>query len=272
MDIIFDFFSYIFIQRALLVGLLVSLCASLLGVNLVLKRYSMIGDGLSHVGFGSLAFASALNIAPLYVSIPIVTIAAIFLLRLSESGKLKGDSAVALLSSSALAIGVITISATTGMNTDVYNYMFGSILSMSSSDVMLSVSVTCIVLILYVIFYNRIFCSTFDESFAKAAGINISGCNMLLAVLTALTIVVGMRMMGSMLISSLIIFPSLTAMRVCMTFKGVVICSAILSVICFIIGIFVSFALSLPTGACIVVVSLIMYLIFGLCSYAKKTA
>lgn len=270
METILDFFSYTFIQRALAVGMLVSVCASLLGVNLVLKRYSMIGDGLSHVGFGSLAFASAFNLAPLYVSIPVVTVAAIFLLRLSESGKLKGDSAVALLSSSALAIGVITISATTGMNTDVYNYMFGSILSMSNSDVILSVCVASVVLVIYFLFYNKIFCSTFDESFAKSSGINVSGCNMLLAILTALTIVVGMRMMGSMLISSLIIFPALTAMRVCTTFKSVVICSAILSVICFFVGILVSFLLSLPTGACIVVVSLAAYIIFGLINVITK--
>ena len=215
MNIIFEMLSYDFIVRALIVGLLVSLCASLLGVSLVLKRYSMIGDGLSHVGFGALAIATAMNAAPLKVSVPVVVFAAFMLLRISENSKIKGDAAIALISTGSLAIGVIVISMTTGMNTDVCNYMFGSILAMSKDDVFLSISLSIIVLILFVVFYHKIFAVTFDENFAKATGTNTGVYNMLIAFLTAITIVLGMRMMGALLISSLIIFPSLTSMRLC---------------------------------------------------------
>ena len=258
-----ELFSYSFIVRALIVGTLVALCAALLGVSLVLKRYSMIGDGLSHVGFGALSVALAMNLAPLEVSLPVVALAAFLLLRLSERSLIKGDAAIALVSSSAIAIGVIVVSLTTGMNVDVYNYMFGSILAMSEGDVILSVGVSAVVIILYVLFYNKIFAVTFDESFAKATGIKAGRYNMLIALLTALVIVVGMRMMGAMLISSLIIFPALTAMRVFRTFKNVVVCAAVVSVVCFVIGIVVSFIGSVPVGACIVVVSLAVFCIFA---------
>ena len=215
--------SYPFMQRALVVGILVSLCAALLGVSLVLKRYSMIGDGLSHVGFGSLAIATALGFAPLAFTIPVVVLAAFLLLRMNESSKIKGDAAIGLISSSALAIGVITVSWSSGMNTDVNNYMFGSILAMSDEDVVLSVVLSIVVLILFVLYYNRIFAVTFDETFAKATGVRAEVYNMLLAFLTAITTVLGMRMMGALLISSLLIFPALTSMRLCHTFQSVVI-------------------------------------------------
>lgn len=263
LSLLTDLFSYAFIVRALIVGIMVSLCAALLGVSLVLKRYSMIGDGLSHVGFGSLALAMALNMAPLKVAIPIVGAAAFLLLRISENSKIKGDAAIALISSSSVAIGVIIVSLTTGLNTDVCNYMFGSILAMSKGDVYLSVAVSVVVLVLYILFYSKIFSVTFDESFAKATGIKVEQYNMLIALLTALTIVIGMRMMGALLISSLIIFPALTSMRVCNSFKSVVICSAVLSVICFFIGIVISFAFSIPTGASVVAVNLIAFCIFA---------
>jgi zinc transport system permease protein len=200
----------------------------------------------------------------LEVSLPVVAIAAFLLLRLSERSLIKGDAAIALVSSSAIAIGVIVVSMTTGMNIDVYNYMFGSILAMSESDVILSVGVSAVVLVLYVLFYNKIFAVTFDESFAKATGTNAGRYNMLIAMLTALVIVVGMRMMGAMLISSLIIFPALTAMRVLRTFKSVVICAAVVSVLCFIIGIVISFVWSVPVGACIVVTNLAVFCVFAL--------
>ena len=190
--------SYPFMQRALVVGILVSLCAALLGVSLVLKRYSMIGDGLSHVGFGSLAIATALGFAPLAFTIPVVVLAAFLLLRMNESSKIKGDAAIGLISSSALAIGVITVSWSSGMNTDVNNYMFGSILAMSDEDVVLSVVLSIVVLILFVLYYNRIFAVTFDETFAKATGVRAEVYNMLLAFLTAITTVLGMRMMGAL--------------------------------------------------------------------------
>ena len=254
--------SYPFMQRALVVGILVSLCAALLGVSLVLKRYSMIGDGLSHVGFGSLAIAAALGFAPLAFTIPVVVLAAFLLLRMNESSKIKGDAAIGLISSSALAIGVITVSWSSGMNTDVNNYMFGSILAMSDEDVVLSVVLSIVVLILFVLYYNRIFAVTFDETFAKATGVRAEVYNMLLAFLTAITTVLGMRMMGALLISSLI-FPALPSMRLCHTFQSVVICSAVLSVVCFLLGMSLSFFLSSPAGATVVIVNLLAFLIFS---------
>jgi len=255
-------FSYSFLVRAVIVGLLVSLCASLLGVSLVLKRYSMIGDGLSHVGFGALAIAAALNLAPLAVSIPIVVLAAFLLLRLSENSKIKGDSAMALISTGSMAMGVIIISMTTGMNTDVCNYMFGSILAMSKNDVTLSIVLAIVVLTLFILFYNKIFAVTFDETFARATGVKAGLYNMLIAFLTAITIVLGMRMMGALLISSLIIFPALTSMRLCKKFKTVTICSAFVSVICFFIGVAGSYLYATPTGASVVIVNIAAFLLF----------
>ena len=255
-------FSYPFMQRAFLVGILVSLCASLLGVSLVLKRYSMIGDGLSHVGFGALAVASALHMAPLAVAVPVVVLAAFILLRLSDSGKLKGDAAIAMISTGALAAGVMVVSVTTGMNSDLTSYMFGSILAMSKSDVVLSAVLSVIVLVLYLFFYDKIFAVTFDTVFARATGIRTGLYNMLLAVLTAVTVVLGMRMMGALLISSLIIFPALTAMRVCKHYRSVILCAVAVSVISFVLGMTVSFLLATPSGASIVIVDIAMYLIF----------
>lgn len=261
-DIFMEMLSYPFLVRALLVGVFVSLCAALLGVSLVLKRYSMIGDGLSHVGFGSLAIATALGLAPLEVSIPIVVAAAFLLLRISENSKIKGDAAIALISTASLAIGVIVVSITTGMNTDVCNYMFGSILAMSKSDVWLSIGLSVLVLILFVIYYQKIFAVTFDESFARTTGTNTNRFNMLIAFLTAITIVLGMRMMGALLISSLIIFPALTSMHLCRRFRTVIICSAFISVICFVIGIMISYVYATPTGASVVVVNIILFFTF----------
>lgn len=254
--------SYPFMRQALIVGPLVSLCASLLGVSLVLKRYSMIGDGLSHVGFGALSLAMALNLAPLKVSIPIVVISAFFLLRLSQNSKIKGDSAIAIISSSALAIGVTITSLTSGLSTDINNYMFGSILSLSKSDVYLSVILSIMVVVLFVVFYHKIFAVTFDENFSKATGIHADFYNFLIAVLTAITIVIGMRLMGSLLISSLIIFPALSSMRVFNSFKSVIVSSAVISIVCFLIGIFCSYVWGTPTGASIVIVNLLIFLIF----------
>lgn len=262
-----EMLSYPFISRAVIVGILVSLCAALLGVSLVLKRFSMIGDGLSHVSFGALSIAMAMNIAPLKLSIPVVVIAAFLLLRLSNNSKIKGDALIALISSSSLAIGVIVISRTTGMNADVDGYMFGSILAMNNDDVKLSIVLSIIVLILFVLFYHQLFNVTFDENFSKAAGINVSLYNMLIAFLTAITIVLGMRMMGAMLISSLIIFPALSSMRIFKSFRLVVVSSAVISVICFIIGMIVSYQYSIPVGASVVVVNLSVLI---LCSLIGK--
>ena len=253
-----------FLQRALVAGVLLSLCAALLGVSLVLKRFSMIGDGLSHVGFGALAIACAANVAPLYFSLPVVIIAAFLLLRMSESGKIKGDAAIALISTGALAVGVMVTSLTTGMNIDIYNYMFGSILTMSNADVVLSVVLSIAVLALYIVFYNEIFAVTFDESFSKATGTKVSGYNMLIAALTAVTIVIGMRMMGALLISSLIIFPAVTSMRVCKSYRSVILTSAAISVLCFFSGLLVSVRFEAPTGASVVCLNIFAFGVFSL--------
>ncbi|MCL2110906.1 MAG: metal ABC transporter permease [Clostridiales bacterium] len=259
-----EMFSYGFLVRAVVVGVMVSLCAALLGVSLVLKRYSMIGFGLSNVGFGTLAIATALNLAPLAVSMPVVVLAAFLLLRISENSKIKGDAAIALISTASLAIGISVIAMTTGMNTDVCNYLFGSILAMSHADVQLSVTLSIAVMALFVLFYNKIFAVTFDEGFARATGVKAGAYNMLIALLTAMTIVLGMRMMGALLISSLVIFPALTSMRLCKKFKTVTICSAIVSVACFFIGVVMSYLHAIPTGASVVLVNVVAFFGFWL--------
>lgn len=263
-DLLRELLSYSFLQRAFLVGIIVALCSALLGVSLVLKRYSMIGDGLSHVGFGALSIAMAMNFAPLKVSVPVVVLSAFLLLRISENSKIRGDAAIAIISSSSIAIGVLVTSLTTGMNTDVYNFLFGSILAMSREDVILSVALSAVVLLLFLFFYHRIFAVTFDENFARATGTNAGLYNMLIALLTAVTIVVGMRIMGSLLISSLIIFPALSAMRIFRSFRGVVLMSALISVICFICGMVISYGFDTPAGASIVAVNLTGFFICGL--------
>lgn len=260
MGVVLEMLSYPFIVRALVGGALVSLCASLLGVSLVLKRYSMIGDGLSHVSFGALSVALAAGWQPLTVSIPVVILAAFFLLHLRENGRLKSDAAIAVISASALALGIIVTSLTTGMTTDVSSYMFGSILAMSREDVRLSAVLSIVVLGLFLFCYNKVFAVTFDESFARATGVNVPLYNVLISVLTAVTIVLGMRMMGAMLISSLIIFPCLSAMQAVKSFGGVVILSGILSVVCFLLGMAASYVYSLPAGASVVVVNLAVFL------------
>ena len=269
MDLI-QMFSYPFMQRALIAGVLVSLCAALLGVSLVLKRYSMIGDGLSHVSFGALAIAVALGMTPLYFSIPVVVLAAFFLLRMASHPHWNSDAAIAVMSASSLAIGIIVIARTTGMTTDVDNYMFGSVLAMSKADVALSVVLCAAVLVLFILFYHKLFAVTFDESFSRATGLKVERYNTLLAILTALTIVLGMRMMGAMLISSLVIFPALTAMRLFKSFRSVVLCSAVTSVTCFCAGLTASFVLSTPVGASVVAANLGLFLLSCLAAALRK--
>ena len=256
---VFQMFSFPFMQRALVAGVLVSLCCALLGVSLVLKRYSMIGDGLSHVSFGALAIAVALGFTPLWFSIPVVILAAFLLLRMASRPHWNNDAAVAVMSASALAIGIMVISLTTGMNTEVSSYMFGSVLSLSRGDAVLSVVLSLAVLALFVLLYPRIFAVTFDEDFSRATGTNTELYNTLLAVLTAVTVVLGMRMMGALLISSLIIFPALAAMRLCKSFKAVVITAGAISVACFLAGLTGSYFLETPTGASIVAADLIAF-------------
>lgn len=254
--------SYPFIVRAFIVGILVSLCAALLGVSLVLKQYSMIGDGLSHVSYGALSIAAACGIAPLKLSIPVVIAAAFILLRMNENGVIKSDAAIAAMSASALAIGVTVTSFTTGMTTDVCSYMFGSILAMSQDDVVLSVVLSVVVLVLFIFCYHSIFAVTFDESFARATGVKVPFYNTMISVLTAVTIVLGMQMMGAMLISSLVIFPALSSMRIFKSFKGVMISSGVLAVVCFCAGMIVSYNYSTPAGASVVLANLCVFTVF----------
>ena len=261
MKLLLSMFAYPFIVRAFVVGILVSLCASLLGVPLVLKRYSMIGDGLSHVSFGALSVAVACGFAPLWFSIPVVVIAAFILMHVAEKSRVSADAMIAVFSASALAIGP---SLTTGMTTDVDSYMFGSILAMSRSDVILSVTLALCVLALYILFYHKLFSVTFDESFARATGVRVGTYKTILSVLTALTVVLGMRMMGAMLLSSLIIFPALSAMRVFKSFRSVVCFAAGLSVMCFCLGLTGSYLLSTPVGATVVVCDLAAFLLCSL--------
>ena len=270
MGLLQEMFSYPFLVRAMIGGICISLCASLLGVSLVLKRYSMIGDGLSHVSFGALSIAVAFNWAPLAVSIPVVAAAAVLLLRITGNGKIKSDAAIAMISAGSLAIGIIVTSLTTGMTTDVSSYMFGSILAMSREDMYLSVVLSVIVLGMFVICYNKVFAVTFDESFAKATGVRVSAYNLLIAVLTAITIGLGMRMMGAILISSLVIFPALTSMRIFKSFFGVVVSSGVVSVVCFFIGLVLSYVYSIPAGASVVVVNLVMFGVFCIVQILKQ--
>ena len=277
-DMIFEMFSYNFIVRAFIVGTLVSLCAALLGVTLVLKRYSMIGDGLSHVSFGALsiavafgalAVAAALNLAPLEVAVPVIIIAAFLLLRLSENSKINGDAAIAIISSTALAIGVVFVSVS-GVNTDLNSYLFGSILATTTADAIMCGILALVVIVIFILFYNKIFAVTFDETFSRATGLKTGVYNTVIALLTALTIVIGMRIMGTLLISALIIFPALSSMRVCKKFKSVILCSGVLSLCCFFVGMCVSYSCDTPTGASVVIVNAAVFLIFRLVEFINS--
>ena len=256
MDLISEMLMYPFMVRALLVGTVITICASLLGTSLVLKRYSMIGEGLSHLGFAALAVAYACQIDTLAVAIPVTMISAFFLLHMREGSHMSGDSAIALLCSSSLAIGVLTISLSRGMNTDICNFMFGSILAMSSTDVIVSLIAGGVTISFYLLFYRPLFTITFDESFAAASGIRTEFYTLLLSLMTAVTVVLGMRMMGALLISSLIVFPAITAMQLTGRFFRVTLISVLCGLLCFTIGITLSYAFSIPTGASIVITNL----------------
>lgn len=253
--------SYPFMSRAIIVGILVSLCASLLGVILVLKRYSLIGHGLSDVGFASLSLAMTVGASPILVAMPLVIIASFVIMYVSQNKKINGDIAIGIFSTSALAFGVIVTALSKGFNMDVYSYMFGSILAMSQIDVILSIILSIVVISIFIVFYNRLFLVTADEDFAKAIGINITFYQFLISFLTALTVVIGMRMMGTLLISSLIIFPAFIAKKFVRSFKYLVILSAFFSIFCFICGLLISFLFNLPTGAGIVLVNVITLLL-----------
>ncbi len=272
MEALLSLFSYGFMTRALLVGIPVSLCAALLGVCLVLKRYAMIGDGLSHVGFGAMALAASIGLAPLQIAVPVVMLAAFFLLRLSrkESG-MGGDSAIAMVSTVSLAVGVSAVSLTKGMNTDVNSYMFGSVYAIAPEDVGISLALCGGVILLFVLFYPRIFAVTFDETFARATGVRAGIYNTVIAMLTAVTVVLGMRLMGTLLISALVVFPALSAMRICRSFRAMVLIAAVISVVCFFAGILVSYFYGLPPGGSIVLTNFTLFLVLSLVGKFVRT-
>lgn len=269
-DEVIRMFSYPFMSRGLIVGVVVSMCAALLGVVLVLKRYSLIGHGLADVGFASLSLALALQLPPLTVSMPVVIIASFFIMAYSQKKGVNGDVAIGIAATTALSAGVMITAYKGGFNMDVANYMFGSILSISSMDMYISLILSVVVISLFILFYNRLFLITCDENFAKALGINITVYQFLISFLTAITVVIGMRMMGTLLISSLIIFPAVTARKLVNSFKGMVIISALISVICCVIGIFLSWMMNLPTGAGIVLINLFFMILASLIARFKK--
>ena len=265
------YFSYPFVQYALIVGVLIALCSSLLGVTLVLKRFSFIGDGLSHVAFGAMAVATVLQFTSQTLFIMIVTvIAAIFLLRTGQNTKIKGDSAIAMLSVGALAIGYLVMNIFS-ISGDVCSTLFGSttILTLTHFEVIVCIVMSLLVVLFYVLFYNRIFAVTFDEEFMKATGKKVELYNLIIAVLTAVIIVLAMNLVGSLLITALLIFPALSAMKIINSFKGVVIYSAILSVIGAFVGIILSILFSTPVGATVVFINIMIFIINWIISIFK---
>ena len=266
-DKLIFYFQYPFVRYALIVGVLIALCSSLLGVTLVLKRFSFIGDGLSHVAFGAMAVASVLNFTNNMIFIlPVTVICAVLLLRTGQNTKIKGDAAVAMISVGALAIGYLLMNLfSTGPNLsgDVCSTLFGStsILTLTKGQVVLCSVLSVIVVAIFIIFYQKIFCVTFDETFAKATGMKTDFYNLLIAVITAVIIVLAMNLVGSLLISALVIFPALSAMRVYTTFFSVTICSVVLSVLCAVIGILLSILAGTPVGSTIVAIDIVAFMI-----------
>jgi zinc transport system permease protein len=267
MQTFFEYFSYPFVWYALIVGVLIALCSALFGVVLVLKRFSFIGDGLSHVAFGALAIATVMNITNnMLIVLPITVICAILLLKTGKNTKIKGDAAIAMLSAGALAVGYLIMSLFSGSGNvagDVCSTLFGSfsIITLSGWEVILCIVLSLAVITLFVLFYNRIFAVTFDEDFARASGLRASLYNLLIAVVTAVIIVLAMNLVGSLLISALVIFPALASMRVCRTFKRVVILSTVISVVCAILGILSAIIFSTPVGPTIVVCDILAFLV-----------
>lgn len=266
-ETILFYMEYPFVRYALIVGTLIALCSSLLGVTLVLKRYSFIGDGLSHVAFGAMAIASIFNLASDTIFVmPVTIIAAILLLRGGQNAKIKGDAAIAMLSVGALAIGYLVLhlfSTSANIAGDVCSTLFGStsILTLSQMEVWLCVIMSIVVILIFIVFYNKIFAVTFDENFAKATGVKADKYNLLIAIVIAIIIVLGMNLVGSLLISALIIFPALSAMRMFLNFRSVIICSAVISVSCALIGIMISILFSTPVGSTIVIADMVVFFI-----------
>ncbi len=279
-DGFFDFFSFVFentfICRALAVGVLIALSAALLGVVLVLKRFSFIGDGLSHVAFGTMAIASVIGLSNnLLLVLPVTVLSAILLLRTGQNTKIKGDAAIAMISVGALAVGYLVMSAFSASSNfagDVCGTLFGSvaILTLSDFDVYLCLALSLVVILFFLLFRNKIFAVTFDESFAKTAGVGTSGFNLAIAVISAVIIVLAMNLVGSLLTSALVIFPALSSMRVFKTFRAVVISTAIVSVVCALTGILLSILLSTPVGSTVVAANILAFAIFWVVGAVKR--
>ena len=270
------FVKYPFVRYAFAVGLLIALCASLLGVTLVLKRFSFIGDGLSHVAFGAMAVAAVTGLTNrMVIVLPVTLLSAVLLLRTGQNTKIKGDAAIAMISVGSLAVGymLMNVFPTSGnISGDVCSTLFGStsILTLRESDVILCVIMAVIVLAVFLLFYNKIFAVTFDESFSKASGISANGYNLVIALITAAIIVLAMNLVGSLLISALIIFPALSAMRLFRSFRGVILCSAVISVLCAAAGIILSILFSTPVGSTIVTADIAVFLLFSGISAVMK--
>ena len=265
---LFYYLEYPFVRYAVITAVLIAVCASLLGVTLVLKRFSFIGDGLSHVAFGVLAVAAVLNLSNnMLLVLPVTVLCAVLLLRTGKNARVRGDAAVAMISVASLAFGYMLMnifSTTSNVSGDVCSSLFGSasILTLSSTEVWLCAILSIVVVVLFIVFYNRIFAVTFDEDFAKASGLHANAYNLLIAIITAIIIVVAMNLVGSLLISALIVFPALSAMRLFKSFKAVTVCSAVISVICSLGGIIVSILFGTPVGSTIVVADAV---VFGIC-------
>lgn len=269
------YLSYSFVRYALIAGVLISLCAALLGVSLVLKRYSMIGDGLSHVAFGAMSIAAVLSLAPMTVAMPVTIVAAVVLLGLNSNGKIKGDAAIAMISVGALALGYLLLNVfqtASNVSGDVCSTLFGStsILTLSVNDVWLCMGLAILVILTFVIFYHKIFAVTFDEEFARATGTNVRAYNILIAVVTAVVIVLAMNLVGALLISALIIFPALSAMRVFKSFRAVMASAAVISVLCSVLGILASVIYGTPVGSTIVAADIVVFAAFSLAGRLRK--
>ena len=267
------YFSYPFVRYAMVVGVLIALCSSLLGVTLVLKRFSFIGDGLSHVAFGAMAIAAVLNITnQMLIVLPITVVCAVLLLRTGQNTKIKGDAAIAMISVGALAFGYLLMnlfSTSSNLSGDVCGALFGStsILTLTQTEVTLCIGLSAAVLIFYLVFYHRIFDVTFDENFSRAAGTRVEATNLIIAVITAVIIVLAMNLVGSLLISALIIFPALSAMRIFRSFLSVTLCAAVVSVSCAFLGILISILAGTPVGSTVVAVDVAA---FALCALVGK--
>lgn len=276
-ELLQTYFSYGFVRYAFIAGVLISLCAGLLGVVLVLKRYAMIGDGLSHVAFGAMAVAAVLGFAPMTVALPVTVAVAVLLLLAGEKQLIKGDSAIAMLSAGSLAVGYLLLnifpaSDSGSLSGDVCASLFGStsIMTLRGSDVWLCVGLSVAVIGFFVIFYHKIFAVTFDEGFATSSGVRVRAYNFLIAAISGVVIVLAMKLVGALLISSLIIFPALSAMRVFRSFRSVILCSAVISVVGSLTGLLIALLMSTPTGASVAVVHIVIFLVFTLLGKLRR--